>query len=77
MALIDRFRQWHAALNERRIDRLPSLFTPPLMERDALGHFVVECLRGCDIGPRGGRGCDQPLGMRALAGARTAEKQGQ
>ena len=62
---------------ERRVDRLPAFAAPRPVQRDALGHLVVEGLRGRDIGPGRRMGRDQLLGMRALAGARTAEKEGQ
>ena len=44
---------------------------------DALRHLVVEGLGRGDVGPGRGQRGDQRLGVRALAGARAAEEEGQ
>ena len=62
---------------ERRVDRQPAFAAARTVQCDALGHLVVIGLRRSDVGPRRGQRRGELLGMRALAGARTAEKEGQ
>ena len=72
-----RQRRERAGEIERRVDGRPALAAPRPVQRDALAHLVVIGLRRGDIGPRRRQRRDQLLGMRALAGARTAENEGQ
>ena len=76
---IDQHRRPRRTLEGRRPDRAahrgaPALAAPRPVHGDALGHLVVKGLRGRDVGPGRRQRRDQRLGMRALAGARTAEK---
>src|SRR5580698_5217172 len=62
---------------ERRFDECPMRRAPFAMLFDTRGEFAVADTRGCHVGDGQAAGGGQPFGMRALAGARAAENEGE